>query len=93
MGDLDSILQAISIKPISPEEEGGWWVGLTRIEDQLNQKEVIEVGKIQEQQQAIRRVMEARSKKFILRLSAQYPEEDGNLFSRLRVSTMISVAT
>ena len=93
VGDLDSILQAISIKPISPEEEGGWWVGLTRIEDQLNQKEVIEVGKIQEQQQAIRRVMEARSKKFILRLSAQYPEEDGNLFSRLRVSTMISVAS
>ena len=93
VGDLDSILQAISIKPISPEEEGGWWVGLTRIEDQLNQKEVIEVVKIQEQQQAIRRVMEARSKKFILRLSAQYPEEDGNLFSRLRVSTMISVAS
>lgn len=93
VGDLESILQAISIKPISPEEEGGLWFELTRVEDQLNQKEVIDVRKIQEQQEAIRRVMKAQSNKFIMRLSAQYPEEDGNLFSRLRVSTMISVAS
>ena len=37
-------------------------------------------------------MVSARSHKFIRRLSVEYPEQEGDLFSRIRVSTMIRVA-
>ena len=51
-----------------------------------------EVGDIQAQQEAIRNVVKARSNKFIRRLSVAYPEQEGDLLSRIRVSTMMRVA-
>ena len=53
---------------------------------------MITVDGIQAQQEAIKRVVNARSHKFIRRLSVAYPEQEGDLFSRIRVSTMICVA-
>ena len=53
---------------------------------------MIEVSNIQAQQEAIRSVVKARSHKFIRRLSASYPEQEGDLLSHIRVSTMMKVA-
>ena len=46
---------------------------------------------MQAQQEAIKNVVKARSNKFVRRLSVAYPEQEDDLFSRIRVSTMMKV--
>ena len=53
--------------------------------------EVIEVSGIQSQQEAIKNVVKARSNHFIRRLSAAYPVQEDDIFTHVRVSTMMKV--
>lgn len=53
--------------------------------------EVVELEDIQAQQEAIKNVVKTRSEKFRRRLSVAYPEQEGDLFSRIRTEVMLQV--